>query len=85
MLEPAVKSGHTLQMPRIRRRWPWIVGILFIVWIGALCAVWIAVTHAEPILRARVSKRCPRVSKPKLSWQNCTFLPEMALKSMAAD
>lgn len=49
-----MKTERTLEMPRIRRRWPWIVGILFFVWIAALCAVWIAVTHAEPILRARV-------------------------------
>ena len=55
MLEPAVKSGRTLQIPRIRRRgWAWIAGILLVFWIGALYAVWIVVTHAEPILRARV-------------------------------
>ncbi len=54
MPAPAVKSEQPVQ-PRVRRRrWPWILGTLFVVWIGVLSAVWIVVTHAEPIVRARV-------------------------------
>jgi hypothetical protein len=40
--------------PRRHRRWPWIVGSLLILWIGALLEVRHVMSHAEPILRARV-------------------------------
>jgi len=36
------------------RRWPWIVGILLALWIGALFGVHYLLVHAGPILRARV-------------------------------
>jgi hypothetical protein len=40
--------------PRRHRRWPWIVGLLLILWIGALLEVRHVMKNAEPILRARV-------------------------------
>jgi hypothetical protein len=55
---PAPKSTHWLQLiknpDRRRRRWPWIVGPLLILWIGALFAAHHVISQAEPILRARV-------------------------------
>lgn len=41
-------------MRKRRRRWPWILGTLLLLWIAALFATWRVVSHAEPILRARV-------------------------------
>jgi hypothetical protein len=54
---PKPKPTHRLQMVKNgghRRRWPWIVGSLVILWISALVVVGHVISRAEPILRARV-------------------------------
>lgn len=48
------EGSQFIQPSGVARHWPWIVGVLVIVLVGALTAARYVASHAEPILRARV-------------------------------
>jgi hypothetical protein len=65
MKAPGRTTGST-RLIKSSRRWPWIVGALVVLWVGAVLEVRHLVSHAEPILRARVMETLSARFKAKV-------------------